>query len=218
MALIICPECKREISETAHSCPNCGYQLTPEIITEIKEESSSLKEKKRPFCQKWLLICFCFGAIIFFVVTHEASETSRDSSSSKVKENRIFKQGEVVRVGYTSYVVTATGWSTRLNSFAEKPDAMFLMVQMSVCNKDTKARTIPPFYLIDQLGREYEASSKGWAMKGTITSIDSLNPNVIKSGGVIFDVPKNNTYKLKVSGGYWSNENAFIELSPREKY
>ena len=27
MALINCPECKREISDTARSCPHCGYSF-----------------------------------------------------------------------------------------------------------------------------------------------------------------------------------------------
>ena len=27
MALIKCPECGKEISDTAKSCPNCGYSL-----------------------------------------------------------------------------------------------------------------------------------------------------------------------------------------------
>ena len=27
MALIECPECKKEISDSAASCPHCGYQL-----------------------------------------------------------------------------------------------------------------------------------------------------------------------------------------------
>lgn len=26
MALIKCPECGKEISDTAKSCPNCGYE------------------------------------------------------------------------------------------------------------------------------------------------------------------------------------------------
>lgn len=28
MALITCPECKREISDTAKACPSCGYDFT----------------------------------------------------------------------------------------------------------------------------------------------------------------------------------------------
>ena len=36
MALIPCPECKKRISETAESCPKCGYELTPEKVEEVK--------------------------------------------------------------------------------------------------------------------------------------------------------------------------------------
>jgi len=44
MAMITCPECKKKISESADSCPNCGYQLTPEKIAEIKKkEQQALK-------------------------------------------------------------------------------------------------------------------------------------------------------------------------------
>jgi len=38
MALIICPDCKTKISETAGHCPQCGCQLTPEIIAESKRK------------------------------------------------------------------------------------------------------------------------------------------------------------------------------------
>lgn len=40
MALINCPECKKEISDTIEGCPHCGYQLKPK--TEVKKN----KEKK----------------------------------------------------------------------------------------------------------------------------------------------------------------------------
>src|SRR6266853_3484931 len=42
MALITCPECKNKLSDSAAACPQCGYQLTPERIAEIrkKEEQS----------------------------------------------------------------------------------------------------------------------------------------------------------------------------------
>ena len=47
MALISCPECRRRISETAESCPNCGYTRTLEEVTKIKEI-----RKKR---SKWII-------------------------------------------------------------------------------------------------------------------------------------------------------------------
>jgi len=40
MALISCPECKKQISETASACPNCGFHLTPDKKVEIKRKVS----------------------------------------------------------------------------------------------------------------------------------------------------------------------------------
>lgn len=37
MALINCPECNKEISDTAKSCPNCGYELPTK--TDIKRNA-----------------------------------------------------------------------------------------------------------------------------------------------------------------------------------
>ena len=31
MSLIICPECKSEVSDTAYACPRCGYKITDKI-------------------------------------------------------------------------------------------------------------------------------------------------------------------------------------------
>jgi uncharacterized membrane protein YvbJ len=44
MALIVCPECKKKVSETASNCPKCGYQLTPEKISEIKKNEQQAKK------------------------------------------------------------------------------------------------------------------------------------------------------------------------------
>ena len=37
MALIICPECSREVSEKAESCPQCGYPINkPEVVKPLR--------------------------------------------------------------------------------------------------------------------------------------------------------------------------------------
>jgi predicted RNA-binding Zn-ribbon protein involved in translation (DUF1610 family) len=38
MALITCPECSKQISEFAASCPNCGFQLNTEIVSIEKQK------------------------------------------------------------------------------------------------------------------------------------------------------------------------------------
>ncbi len=44
MALITCPECGKEISNTAESCPHCGYILKKD--TQPRTQSTSLNDKE----------------------------------------------------------------------------------------------------------------------------------------------------------------------------
>ena len=128
------------------------------------------------------------------------------------------KEGDTVHIGYTAYVVWRSWWSSKLsdNQFLDaKPNAMFLFIELTVRNDDKQARTIPPFKLIDENGAEYETDSKGWAVEGSLGILDSLNPEVKKQGFIVFDVPQNHSYKLKVSGGYWSGKTGLIEISPK---
>ncbi len=92
---------------------------------------------------------------------------------------------------------------------------MFLFVELTIRNNDKKARTIPSFELIDENGAEYETTSKGWRVEGSIGVMDSLNPDVKKRGTIVFDVPQNRKYWLKVSGGYWSGDYDFIRITPK---
>ena len=46
MALIKCPECRKEISDKARACPNCGYPVNEEK----KEKRINLVAAKCPNC------------------------------------------------------------------------------------------------------------------------------------------------------------------------
>lgn len=87
MALIQCPECKKMVSETADSCPKCGWHLTPENVLNIKEQ-----QKKRGIgC---LVIIAIFVALMIFAnknepsnPTHAVVENSQwDGSVRQVKD------------------------------------------------------------------------------------------------------------------------------------
>lgn len=128
-----------------------------------------------------------------------------------------YKTGESFRVGYTSYCVRRAWWSNHLSNnrfLNEPPNASYLFIEIAVRNDDTKARMIPPFTLIDQYGAEYETSSAAFAVEGNIGPLESLNPGVTKEGTIVFDVPKK-IYTLKVSGGFWSGEDALIGITAR---
>ena len=127
--------------------------------------------------------------------------------------------GTTVHVGYTSYCVWKAHWSNRLssNQFLDRsPNASFLFVDLTVRNNDKKARTIPPFYLLDENDARYDADSAATMLEGSIGLIEDLNPGVSKQGLVVFDVPRNHTYRLKVDGGFWSSETALIQIQPTE--
>ena len=47
MALIRCPECNKEVSDTAATCPNCGYSIAgrPEFEKKTTQLSAPYKDK-----------------------------------------------------------------------------------------------------------------------------------------------------------------------------
>lgn len=204
MALKQCKECGNEVSTKAESCPKCGAIL-----------------KKKMGCLGQIISVFLVLFILWMIsdIYKYFNEPTWGNTpiSSESKSPKIYKEGDIVNVGYTSYIIAQSWWSSRSsdNSYInDKPDAMFLFVSLSIQNNDKEARSIPPFKLIDEAGAEYETTSKGWAVKGVIGALDSLNPGVKKQGIILFDVPQNHKYKLKVSGGYWSGNSALITISP----
>lgn len=141
--------------------------------------------------------------------------SGRTKHSALASTNREFKTGEYIDVGYMRYVVHGARYTRKLsdNQFiTEAPNANFLLVELWVQNLDREERMIPPFKLIDEHGAEYGPSDKSWAIDDGIQLLESLNPSVSKRGFILFDVPADRVYTLKVSGGYWSASEALIKL------
>jgi hypothetical protein len=202
MAIIACKECHQTVSLKAKSCPHCGAKVRTKI-------------------GRWRWVA---GIILLLAVISRGMGTSNTapqntpSNSASPVASTSHSEGDTVHVGYTSYAVWRSRWTDRLsqNEFInQRPDAHFWLVDLSVRNNDKHARSIPPFYLVDEHGAEYERSNKGWAVEDSLGILDSLNPSVTKQGLIVFDVPKEHSYKLKVSGGYWSGEDTYIMLSPK---
>lgn len=73
MALITCPECGREISDKAESCPNCGYVLVKNELPKIRRTELSEPQKNAAMGVTFIimgicaLICTIFIAPIIFI-------------------------------------------------------------------------------------------------------------------------------------------------------
>jgi zinc-ribbon domain len=91
MALIPCPECKKNISESAVNCPNCGYQLTSEKIAEIKQKEPQVQKGCSSGCLSVIAISVISVTFLSVVglITQSNSPSSRSSTSSshEVVEN-----------------------------------------------------------------------------------------------------------------------------------
>lgn len=54
MALIKCPECGREnVSDTANSCPNCGYEIKTHFVRIEEEKKQEEIRKQQELIQNW---------------------------------------------------------------------------------------------------------------------------------------------------------------------
>lgn len=96
MPLVNCPECNKEISDKAKTCPNCGFPLIQEkeIITPPKNEPFTLnnqdasKKKSRIF-----FICVFFallitGGIISFSIISRVSLTKAVMGTQQVADQQ----------------------------------------------------------------------------------------------------------------------------------
>ena len=63
MALINCPECNKEISDSARKCPHCGYPL--------KEEVEVVYEKKKGFWSAGRLAVSIISFVLAFFIIYQ---------------------------------------------------------------------------------------------------------------------------------------------------
>lgn len=77
MALIKCPECKKEISDTASKCPQCGYKIKGTI--DIQEIKNKIIENKK-------IILIVLGIIIGIIIFSLLFSSNENKDSKKLKE------------------------------------------------------------------------------------------------------------------------------------
>lgn len=196
MGMKKCKECGSVIIKQSKSCPKCGT---------IKNKTGCL-------------IYIVAVAIISFVIIVISALTSTNKSAyeSSASSVRVYEQKEPVKTEYTMYKVINTWWSNKLSDkeyIDEQPKAIYLFIKLLVRNNADEVRTVPPFKLVDEEGETYESSNNAYMLDKAIGPIDQLNPGIEKQGVIVFDVPRNKNYKLKISGGYWSDEVALVNLS-----
>ena len=98
MALITCPECNREISDKAGTCPNCGYPLTTEdssrltAVTEATNTNSVEANNKGKRKTKHIIVAFI---LIFSLVIgwfgYSSYQTKRAAEAAEEARTTYYK-------------------------------------------------------------------------------------------------------------------------------
>ena len=97
---------------------------------------------------------------------------------------------------------------------------IFLIVNLTFRNNDREEHTLDNsfFKLTDEDQTEFESSTEGSStleMSGQETLfLKQCNPQITKSGYLIFEVPSKKVYDLHLSGGFWSGRTAAVKLRP----
>lgn len=211
MSLKNCPECGNQVSNKATKCPHCGAPL--------KTDSTG----GCCGCGCLLMIIFFFLPVFFPKTNFDQKNTTatqenvskQTEEKQTVKKEKTVKISETVSVGYWSYCVWSKEWTSKFsnNEFINQaPNYKYLKISITVRNNAKDASTLPPIKLVDENGNEYDESSKTALAENAFNVLEKINPTLQKQGYIYFDVPTNRNYKLKVSGGFWSSESAYIEL------
>ena len=152
-----------------------------------------------------------------------SSQSSSSTSPSADNTTEYRKIGDQIDVGNFSYVVNNIKFTKTVGDefTRKKADGIFLIVSVTFRNNDSKEHTLDNsfFKLTDDNGTEFESSTDGETaleMEGKETLfLKQCNPNITKSGLLIFEVPEKKIYDLHLSGGLWSGKTAIVKLTTK---
>lgn len=99
MSLIKCPECKKEVSDSAESCPHCGYGIKPK--PEVKKEEP---KKSGPGCFTILIwtVLIIIGILvignIYNSYRNNGTQYSSSTTNDDIKAYRLSKEAVIKRL------------------------------------------------------------------------------------------------------------------------
>lgn len=158
-------------------------------------------------------------------VEKDVNSTSKTVTENSEKKNEISGLvGQSYNVGTLTYKVERVKFKKFIGGLLtmNKADGVFLIITLTVTNKDKKQIDIDNSYfkLVDEVGSVYEYSPDATAtleisqFPGETFMGMTINPQVSKKAKVVFEVPtKRKNYKLIFSDPYTEQ---FLEIEMKE--
>ncbi|RFU69870.1 DUF4352 domain-containing protein [Peribacillus saganii] len=210
--LVQCKACNKEVAKGVKKCPHCG-------------------KDQRNWFMRHKIMTFIVAIILIAIISSAAGGGGSDSastsgstpadSSSKVKEEKVYKVNEPVVVDEKAeIVITKVEEKAQVgNEFISKKASdggTLVAVQLTVKNVSEKpigAFSTPTFKLVDEKGTEYETDIDASSNYSVETNIDNsklmsdLNPNIKVTDVQVYEISKES-----YASGKW-----FIQVSGKEK-
>lgn len=141
MALIKCSECGKEVSDSASSCPNCGFPVNKEVSNSANNSvKNDLKSKKKPGCLQGCLIsisvlaAICIAGFVFIAVN---GQKVWDASVSMVADSSDQKKDDLEVLSYDSITEGGLGYVTgEIKNNTEK-NYTYVQVEINMYKDET---------------------------------------------------------------------------------
>ncbi len=222
---MICNKCGQEIPDTAKFCFNCGASLNKlsqrstinqtSSSSQFKHFQSSPQKKISNGCLIALCVPICI-IILFFALTSNDSESSKEITTQKsiteekISSNEVFEIGSYIMAdglkikyegNYSFSVKNTTDKFLRLSCsfYGEKKDGTYEWLGM------------PAFYGIDKERYNEDKEENGWAIEHTTNLIRpkkslKMEMEIYDFGEVPFDVDEDGYYDIRFTVSPQKNE------------
>lgn len=214
MALIKCPECGKEVSDQAASCPNCGHPLRRKENAQPQMQQNNNQpnvryvsqpvKKKGHGCLITIIIIVVFFAIVVAIIGGTSGKTGSNDdidaesikSVEETAEQTEIPFGQEGSLGNLSMTVNEVAEAESISAadgyMSYKPDSgKYAIINVTIKNnsKNSEQVLINYFKLIGPDEAEYVSTIIPVADDKFLT-IDSINPNLDITGNLVFEIPK----------------------------
>ena len=227
MALINCPECGREISEMAKSCPHCGCPI--QKPTENKGSSSKPKKthnsenqnekpKKKGSCLKIILIVLAALMVLIVligiigggedkpvaektgVMEQESEQTAEEESSNS------FSVGDIVETDYMRITFVSADQYIEENEFMQPKEGYeYWRFEFNFENISDTDQTVSS--MMDwECYADNQNADQTWIVDDN--GLDAtLSPGRTTQGAVYFEIPEDaESIEIEYSVNLWTDE------------
>ncbi len=179
---------------------------------------------KKLLKRQGLLLLAVFSLLMVFESLAELTHSDYSvfqKVEAKTKKSKIYKKGELVKVGDVEYTLNSVSTATNIGGeWGENASGVFLIINVTITNKGSDPLTISDDYFSLTRGKKsYKVDSTAgiYANEDSDFFYSDLNPENSLTGNIVFDVTQevisDTKLQMKVKTGFWGTQTARIYVN-----